>query len=471
MEDAHPAVERGRQDLEVVVETTKDKSVGGKAQLLAGKGAVSHLALRVIDLIAVRQIDNLLGKVGLGMRRNHHLVGDHVVHVVGPGGTRIAQVTGLDGCTSVRKTPQTRRLGKAHQVHGDVDAKLPRKPRDLHVGAFPHIVEMVKSRSQSLAHAVVHFRTDGKRKPLKPLAVMHLNQLCNQMRHGVIAKVCRVVADANFLAPSTAWNRTQGRRGRQISLYKKTRNFFMKGWLVEDGQGRERLQDRLLSPDVLLQLQHLFIQILPNTAMDLGGNDLALQHRQRSGQALGQIELLQSLVVPLHLPQKPAHEEPGLPLLGPKLDRAANVRQCAFQIPQLQLRLATVVVRLGGLRVEFQRPAKGSNRFCIPAQPQQSRTPVVVRLRYLGCGLDHLVHALQGFIKLLHLQVNAAQIETRLHIRRIYRQHLAVAFHGLRQPVQGLQDRSPVVMCEPQPGRKCNGLIERSQRFLVALQA
>ncbi len=330
---------------------------------------------------------------------------------------------------------------------------------------------MVKGHHQSLAHAVVHLGTDRKREQFKSLAVMHFNQLCNQVRRGVIAKICRVVTDANLLAPRTNRNRAQRCRARHIAFYKTACNLFVEGRLVEHGQGREWLKDRLPSPDVLLELKQFFLQVLPNTAMDLGGNDLALQHRQRSGQPLGQIELLQSLVVPLHLPQKPTHEESGLPLLGPKLDRAANVRQCAFQISQLQLRLATVVVRLGGLRVDLQRPAEGSNRFCIPAQPQQSRAPVVVRLRYLGCAFDHLVHALQGFIKLLHLQVNAAKIETRLHIRRIYRQHLAVAFHGLRQPIQGLQDRSPVVMCEPQPRRECNGLIERSQRVLIALQA
>ncbi|MNV63823.1 hypothetical protein D3C71_1564370 [compost metagenome] len=72
----------------------------------------------------MRQIDHFFSEVGLGMGRNHHLVGDHIVHVTGADGARVRQVADLNGCTPVGKTSQTRRLRKAHQIHSDVDTKL-----------------------------------------------------------------------------------------------------------------------------------------------------------------------------------------------------------------------------------------------------------------------------------------------------------------------------------------------------------
>ena len=77
----HPNVENGWRDLVVVIEAAENETRFGKPGFGSDRGIGQRSLFSVVDLIAVRQVNNLLDKVRLSIEGQHGGVGHHVVVV------------------------------------------------------------------------------------------------------------------------------------------------------------------------------------------------------------------------------------------------------------------------------------------------------------------------------------------------------------------------------------------------------
>ena len=84
---------------------------------------VGDRPMGVVDLIAVRQVDDLLGEERLVLERSNDLVGDDVVDERRAHGAGIAEIAHLDGRRTIGQDAGPRILGVALQIDRDVDLR------------------------------------------------------------------------------------------------------------------------------------------------------------------------------------------------------------------------------------------------------------------------------------------------------------------------------------------------------------
>ena len=81
------------------------------------------------------------------------------------------------GAQRKEKQPKTVEPGETRQTNGNVN-----------VAALAHIDEVTKGCRHALAHLILRIGPDGEGEPLEAPAVMHLEQLGDQVREDVVAK-------------------------------------------------------------------------------------------------------------------------------------------------------------------------------------------------------------------------------------------------------------------------------------------
>jgi hypothetical protein len=115
-----------------------------QAAFLAHRRALNDLALRIIDLEALRQMNDLLAPEGLLVERQDDFVRDHIVDAVGTRGPGVSEIAHLDGRGPMRKNAETVISRIAVEVDRDVDPELAEQLRDFAVITTAHIMEMIE---------------------------------------------------------------------------------------------------------------------------------------------------------------------------------------------------------------------------------------------------------------------------------------------------------------------------------------
>ena len=84
VEQPHPDIEHERGELLVVVEAAENEALLRQSNLAPSRGAGWNFARRIIDLVADRKMDDVLGEEGLQVERQGDLVANDVVDERGP---------------------------------------------------------------------------------------------------------------------------------------------------------------------------------------------------------------------------------------------------------------------------------------------------------------------------------------------------------------------------------------------------
>ena len=69
----------------------------GRPEVASRSDIVRYAAGGIIDVVAVRKVDDLFAKERLLVERQHRFIGDHVIDVLGAGRPRISQIVDLNG--------------------------------------------------------------------------------------------------------------------------------------------------------------------------------------------------------------------------------------------------------------------------------------------------------------------------------------------------------------------------------------
>ena len=71
----------------------------------------------------------------------------------------------------------------------------------------------------------------------------------------------------------------------------------------------------------------------------------------------------------------------GIGIIGTQNQRPAKLRLGFIKPADFHQRVAEIIVRLGEIPIEFDRPAMGGNCIVDPANPGENQTPIVVEVR------------------------------------------------------------------------------------------
>ena len=190
----------------VVVEAAIDEGVFGQAAGRFG-GALAYDALAVIHLVAIGQVQRLLGKKRCELGGDDKAVGQHIVNAGQGGGAYKAQVGNLHGRRAVGQNIGPHAQGQAVQVDEDVDLMAAYALRGLLVAHRPNLDVVVHGRHHPRSQGAAVFAAPAKAIHLYPCAVMQLQQFGNEYGHRVGAKIRRQVANAQALVAIAAFLR------------------------------------------------------------------------------------------------------------------------------------------------------------------------------------------------------------------------------------------------------------------------
>src|SRR5215831_2532369 len=110
MQESHPDAEDLGNDLPIVVEAAEDEAFLRQPGFATRWRSFGDIFFAVIDLIAIRQVDDLFRIEPLLFERRHHLVGDDIVDEIGTYGTGKAEIVCLDRRGTIGKNAGPRIL-------------------------------------------------------------------------------------------------------------------------------------------------------------------------------------------------------------------------------------------------------------------------------------------------------------------------------------------------------------------------
>src|SRR6516225_9165999 len=110
MQESYPDAEHLRRDLPVVIEAAEHTAFLREPGFLSRWRPLGDVPLGIFDLIAIRQVNDLLRIKRLVVERQYRLVGDNVIDELGPRCTGKAEIARLDRRRTIRKNARTRIL-------------------------------------------------------------------------------------------------------------------------------------------------------------------------------------------------------------------------------------------------------------------------------------------------------------------------------------------------------------------------
>ena len=189
LQNSHPNVEHGRSDLVVVVEAAEDEPVLRQPGVAPARRERRNRSLRVVDLVAIGQVDDPLAEERLPVERQYGLVGNHVVDEIGAHRPGISQIVHRKGRRTMRQDSRPAIGRMAFQIDCDVDAKLVDERGGRVVAVRPHVVKPVERRDDARPRRAAVVRAVGNSEHLEAGAIMALEQLGDQVGGRVLVKI------------------------------------------------------------------------------------------------------------------------------------------------------------------------------------------------------------------------------------------------------------------------------------------
>src|SRR3974377_2425446 len=121
MQESYPDAEHLGRDLRVVIEAAEHTHFLRKPGFLSRWGPLGDFPLGIVDLIAIRQVNDLLRIKRLVVERHYRLVGDNVIDELGPHRTGKAEIAPLDRRRTIRKNARPRILRVSVQITPNAD--------------------------------------------------------------------------------------------------------------------------------------------------------------------------------------------------------------------------------------------------------------------------------------------------------------------------------------------------------------
>src|ERR1700723_1331258 len=197
--NSHPAIEKFRQNLVIIVETAEHKTVLGQPTFRAAKITRSDLLLSIIRLITIWQIDHLFRIVRFISFRNYLPIGNDIIHIAGAQRPRKPEIVHLNRGRSLRKHLCSVLAEIAIQIDQNVDlivangsdcrciVKLADVDNsvDRGIDAFPNLAAIVRS----VINAV----------DLKSRIIVEFQSTNNEMRCSLLTQLARRITDTYLL--------------------------------------------------------------------------------------------------------------------------------------------------------------------------------------------------------------------------------------------------------------------------------
>src|SRR5262245_52948948 len=160
MQESYPDAEHLGRDLPVVIEAAEHTAFLRKSGFLSRWGPLGDVPLGIVDLIAIRQVNDLLRIKRLVVERHYRLVGDDVVDELGPHRTGKAEIARLDRRRTIRKNARPRILRVSLQINRNVDLSIANELGDFLIALSADIVKLIKRRDEPLAHIALVIHTE-----------------------------------------------------------------------------------------------------------------------------------------------------------------------------------------------------------------------------------------------------------------------------------------------------------------------
>ena len=150
-----PDIKKIRGDFPVVVKAAENEAILWQTLISAGLIGGGNVSMAVVDLIRVRQIDNLFGVAGLVLRRDEHGIGNQIVDKRRAKRAGIPQKMHLDRRRSGSQNAQPGILRVALEIDGYINLKLTDDAGDFGIGFICDYDELIKGSTDPLTHLIV----------------------------------------------------------------------------------------------------------------------------------------------------------------------------------------------------------------------------------------------------------------------------------------------------------------------------
>src|SRR5580704_1211990 len=160
MQEPHPDAEYVGRDFPVIVEAAKDETCLRKPGFGPRRRAICNFPLAVVDLIAIRQVDDLLRIEWLVLKRRHRRVGDDVVDELGPHCAGKAEIAYLDRRRTIRKNAGPRILSMSLQINRNIDLEIVEELGGFLVALSADIIKLIKRRDEPPARPALVVLTE-----------------------------------------------------------------------------------------------------------------------------------------------------------------------------------------------------------------------------------------------------------------------------------------------------------------------
>ena len=171
------------------VEAAEHEPLFRQAAFVAGEAAVGDRPRRAVRLVADRQVNDLLVVVPLLIHRQGHRIADDIVDEVGTHAADITEIVRLDGRGAMSQHAGARAPRVSAEVHKDVDLVADYRLRRCNVRQILQLDETVAGGSKLAAYRAAIIRPQIVADDLEPSAVMALQQVRDQIRQRMLAKI------------------------------------------------------------------------------------------------------------------------------------------------------------------------------------------------------------------------------------------------------------------------------------------
>src|SRR3984893_5894629 len=205
----HPDVKYQRRDLPSVVEAAEHDALRRQGELFPPRRARCDRAFSVVHLITIRQMNDVLGVVGLLIEGEDDRVADDVVNEIGPCGARKSEIGHLDWCRTKCQAAETAVSCMTVKVDSDIDLKIVDEPRNVLVALHSAIDELVKAGRQSRPHVAAVIRAERHPDYFEARAIVPLEQFGDQIGDRMTAEIAGEIRDPDLVvAPDRARSKT-----------------------------------------------------------------------------------------------------------------------------------------------------------------------------------------------------------------------------------------------------------------------
>ena len=415
--------------------------------------------MAVVDLVAIGELNDLLGIERRMLERRHRRVGQDIIQKIGTNGAGITEIADLNRRGTMREHFGAELFREAFQIDGDIDFMVPQFLRDRRVAVALHVVKVIARVGDASTHIAAVVAAERKRVHLEAPAVMQLEQLRHQERSRVGLQVGRQVSQPDAIMPVDLAGPKRRRPHRHTVSDEIARRLEMQRRIVTEADQRERRDARLAGGQLGIQpgchyfgagkiadrqrgieaAEFIGMAGIKSARLFIAREQfiVALDLLQRIPAIVERVGLIgherqypivafERFGMALQLLECRAPAVPGLNVTWLQRQCAVIARQRLLQPPQLEQRVALVVVRLGIVGLQRSRTGEACKRLLVAIERSKDVAAIVVCLGIVGLRVESAGDEHQRLVGAALLEPENAEIVAALHMLGLLPQNLLV---------------------------------------------